>query len=208
MRKRRKLRLSAARTRERRSGPGWLLLRETRPLNDILNRIAGQLGLGADQAEAGAGSVFRLIQESASKLDFDQLLAAFPQARSWMGKAAGVEAAPAETPLGGLGDLLGQAASMFGGGGGAAGAGGGIAGLGQVIATLAKAGIGPDTASKFLPMLLELVRSKVGADLLARLAQQVPFLRDLLGNSAGAAGEGRDGPGGLDLGDVLGKMFR
>lgn len=181
-------------------------------MNDILSRIAAQLGLGADQAEAGAGSIFKLIQESASKMDFEQLLEAFPQARSWIGKAAGVQAAPADTPLGGLGDLLGQATSMFGGG-----AGGGIAGLGQVLATLAKAGIGPDTASKFLPMVLELLRSKAGADLVARLAQQVPLLREMLsgvagsGNAAGAGsavGAGKEGPGGLDLGDLLGKMFR
>lgn len=173
-------------------------------MNDVLGRIAAQLGMSPDQAQAGAGSVFQLIRESASKMDFDQLVQAVPQASSWMKKAAGVQAAPAATPLGGLGDLLGQATEMFGGGSG--GAGGGLAGVGQVIAVLSKLGIDPDTAAKFLPMLLQFLQSKAGADLLGRLAGSVPFLKEVL-----AGGSGVNLSDGLDLGDLgglLGKLMK
>jgi hypothetical protein len=171
-------------------------------MSDILGQIAAQLGLSPAQAQAGAGSVFQLIRESAAKVDFDQLLQAVPQASSWMKKAAGVQAAPAATPLGGLGDLLGRATEMFGGGGGA----GGLGGLGQVISVLTKAGIDPDTAAKFLPMLLQFLQSKAGADLLARLSQSVPFLKELQGGAGGV--NLSDGLDLSDLGGLLGKFMK
>jgi len=153
-------------------------------MDDIIKNLASQLGIGAEQAEAGAGAVLKLIREQAANADFQQLLKAVPGASQWMGKASEVAAEE------GGGGLLGQAAQLIGG---LTGSGN----LAEAIGALAKSGIGPDTAARFVPMLLQLLQSKAGADLIGRLASSVPFLKEALG------GGSADG-----LADALGKMFR
>jgi hypothetical protein len=152
-------------------------------MDDIIKTLAAQLGIGAGQAEAGAGAILKLIREQAASADFQQLLKAVPGASQWMGKASAVASE-------GGGGLLGQAADLIGG---LTGSGN----LAEAIGALAKSGIGPETAARFVPKLLELLQSKAGADLVGRLASSVPFLKEALG------GGSADG-----LADALGKMFR
>jgi hypothetical protein len=153
-------------------------------MDDIIKTLAAQLGIGAGQAEAGAGAILKLIREQAANADFQQLLQAVPGASQWMGKAT-------EVAGGDGGGLLGQAAGILGGltGGG---------NLAEAIAALAKSGIGPETAMQFVPKLLELLQSKAGADLVGRLASSVPFLKDALGGAGGSDG----------LAGALGNLFR
>lgn len=152
-------------------------------MDDIIKTLAAQLGIGAGQAEAGAGAILKLIREQAANADFQQLLKSVPGASQWMGKAS-------EVASSGGGGLLGQAAELIGG---LTGSGN----LAEAIGALGKSGIGPDTAARFVPMLLQLLQSKAGADLVGRLASSVPFLKEAL--DGGAAG---------GLADALGKMFR
>ncbi|HET9227525.1 MAG TPA: hypothetical protein VFR31_12715 [Thermoanaerobaculia bacterium] len=65
------------------------------------------------------------------------------------------------------------------------------------LATLGKAGLDPETVSRFIPQFLELLKSKAGQDLIARLAESVPFLKDLAGGDGGLGG----------LAGGLGKLF-
>ena len=139
-------------------------------MDDIIKTLASQLGIGAGQAEAGAGAILKLIREQAASGDFQQLLKAVPGASQWMGKAS-------EVASEGGGGLLGQAADLIGG---LTGSGN----LAEAIGALAKSGIGPDTAAQFVPKLLELLQSKAGADLVGRLASSVPFLKEALGGGS------------------------
>lgn len=170
-------------------------------MDDIIRQLAGQLGIKPDQAESGAGAVMNLIRENASKVDFQELLGAVPQAKAWMGKAA--------QPDGEDGGLLGQAAGLLGalGGSGAGGAGGGIAGIAGLLATLGKAGLSAETVAKFVPALLEILQSKAGREVIERLAGQVPALQALLGG-LGGGGEGGKGGGIGGEGDILGSLAK
>lgn len=154
-------------------------------MDDIVRQLASQLGISAGQAEAGAGTVLKWIQQNAPAGDFQALLSKVPGAASWIGKATDVQQS------GGTGGLLGQAAGLLGSLGGDAG---GVVGA---LATLGKAGLDPETISRFVPMLLEQLQSKAGQDLVNRLAGSVPFLKDLAGEDGGRGG----------LAGGLGKLF-
>ena len=177
---------------------------------DIIQQLAAQVGIHPEQAEKAAGAVASLIQENASKIDFQQLLGAVPEISGWLhkAKAAGVTgpAAAGAAAVGGddEGGFLGQMGGLLGeltGGGG----------LGALLGALGKAGLNAETAAKFVPALLGLLRTKAGHELIAKLASSMPFLHELLegaGDAGGAGSENGESDGGLGaLGGVLGKMF-
>lgn len=155
-------------------------------MDDIIKTLTEQLGIGAEQAQAGVGAILKMISEQASRADFQQLLNAVPEAAQWMSQATA-----AATEVGG--GLLGQAAQFFGG---LAGGLTGSTNLAEAVAALGKSGIGPDMAARFVPSVLQLLQAQAGADLLERLVTPIPFLREAFGG--GATG----------LADALGKMFR
>jgi hypothetical protein len=148
-------------------------------MDDFIKTLTAQLGIGAEQAQAGVGAILKMISEQASRADFQQLLNAVPGAAQWMAQAT---ATAAETG----GSLLGQAAQMLGGLTG-------NANLAQAMAAFAS--LGPDTAARFIPSVLQLLQAQAGADLIERLVAPIPFLRDALGGGATA------------MADVLGNLF-
>jgi hypothetical protein len=136
-------------------------------MDDILSQLAERLGILPGQAATGAGALLNLIRENASRVDFEQLLKAVPEASSWMGTAATVAA---------------QGGAAAGGGlvGGVAGLLGGLAGsAGGLLSALAQSGLSPETATRFVPELLGLLRER-DPELVQRLAGSVPFLKDIL----------------------------
>lgn len=136
-------------------------------MDDILSQLAERLGILPGQAATGAGALLNLIRESASRVDFEQLLKAVPEASSWMGTAATAAA---------------QGGAAAGGGlvGGVAGLIGGLAGsAGGLLSALAQSGLSPETATRFVPELLGLLRER-DPELVQRLAGSVPFLKDIL----------------------------
>lgn len=151
-------------------------------MDDIIKTLTEQLGIGAEQAQAGVGAILKVISEQASRADFQQLLNAVPGAAQWMGQATTTAAEAG-------GGLLGQAAQLIGG----------LTGntnLADAMAAFGKSGIGPDMLPRFVPSVLQLLQAQAGADLIERLVAPIPFLREALGG--GATG----------LADALGKMFR
>ena len=155
-------------------------------MDQIIRTLASQLGIGTDQAEAGAGAILKLIREQAAAVDFQQLLSAVPDATQWMGRASAVGSEG--------GGLFGPAAQLIGGLTGSSN-------LAEAVSALGKTGIGPDAAARFVPEFLGLLQSQAGADLVARLASSVPFLGQAMG------GPGSEGLAG-GLSDALGKLFR
>jgi hypothetical protein len=155
-------------------------------MDDIIKTLTEQLGIGAEQAQAGVGAILKVISEQASRADFQQLLNVVPGAAQWMGQAT-MTATTATAEVGG--SLLGQAAQLIGGLTG-------NANLADSMAAFGKSGIGPEMLPRFVPSVLQLLQAQAGADLIERLVAPIPFLREALGG--GATG----------LADALGKMFR
>jgi hypothetical protein len=153
-------------------------------MDDILSQLAERLGILPGQAATGAGALLNLIRENASRVDFEQLLKAVPEASSWMGTAA---TAAAQGGAAAGGGLVGGVAGLIGG---LAGAAGGL------LSALAQSGLGPETATRLVPELLGLLRERADPELIQRLAGSVPFLKDIL-----AGLQLPDGLGGL------GKIF-
>jgi len=106
--------------------------------NPLLGMLTGKLGVSADQAEGGIGSMLKLAQEKLTAGDFDQVAAVIPGAQKYLDKAKS---------LGAYSGALGNLAGLNG--------------------ALSKLGIPPETAAKFLPMVTDFVGkaggSKVGA---------------------------------------------
>src|SRR4028119_698744 len=131
-------------------------------MDQIIRNLASQLGIGTDQAEAGAGAILKLIREQAAAVDFQQLLSAVPDATQWMGRASAVG--------GEGGGLFGPAAQLIGGLTGSSN-------LAEAVSALGKTGIGPDAAARFVPEFLSLLQTQAGAARLRRLAPPGPARR-------------------------------
>jgi hypothetical protein len=138
-------------------------------MDELLRQLAERLGIQTDQAEVGAGALLNMIRESASRLDFEQLLKAVPEAASWMGTAASAAQGGGPASGGFLGEIGGLIGSLTGGAAG---------GLGGLLSALGHSGLSPDKLAQFVPELLSLLQQRGGADLLERLAGSVPLLRD------------------------------
>ena len=178
---------------------------------DIIQEISARLGIDTSQAQSGVGAIFGAIQQAAPAADFQALMAKVPEAATWIRSipaAALGGGAPASAAVStGFGGLLGDAAGGFLGAAGSAlgGAGGALGSLGQaaegasalagVVSMLGKLGIPAETAMKMLPMVAEFLQSRAGS-VLPQLAENVPFLKDVLGPGGAAGG----------LSGILGRM--
>lgn len=155
-------------------------------MSDIIAQLSSQLGIKPDAAAAGAGSIFNVIKQQAPAGDFQSLLKAVPGASDWMSQATSALGGSMPPVESGTGGLLGKAAGMLGGLGGAMK---GATAIASVVGLLGKFGIDAGTAAKFVPMLLQMVQSKAGPELMTRLAGAVPLLKDVAG-----AGDGGSNP--------------
>ena len=144
-------------------------------MDEILRQLAERLGIQTDQAAVGAGALLSLIREHASRLDFEQLLRAVPEASTWMGTAASAAQGGPAAGGGLLGEIGGLIGSLTGNATG---------GLGGLFSALAHSGLSPDKLSQFVPELLSLLQQRGGADLVQKLVSSVPLLRDFLGGTA------------------------
>ena len=158
-------------------------------MNQLIGQLAQQFGLGEGQTEAGAGAVLKFLQQQVGGGDVSQLISKVPGAESWMAKA---EQLPEGGEAGAGGGLLGQAAGLLGGLGGSGGAG-----LAQILGQLQSAGFNAETATQFVPALLEKLKGEAGSDLINSIVNQIPALKGLLGGDAGGG-----------LGGMLGKLMK
>jgi hypothetical protein len=124
---------------------------------DLISTLTQNLGVNESQAKGGAGLLFKLAKDKLSSTDFTKVAAAVPGMDSLIGSAP----AAGGGALGGLG-------KMVSGLGGTAGGLGSIAGL---AGGFSKLGMGSDMLSKFVPVILEFVKSKGGEAVKAILAK-------------------------------------
>ena len=121
-------------------------------MKELVDMLTENLGIDGKQAEGGAAVLFNAARTKMGGAEFGKLLGGVPGLSDLMQKA------PATG--GGLGGMLG----------GLAGAMGGNAGLiATVVGGFGKLGLKADDARKFVPVILEFLHSKVGADVVSKL---------------------------------------
>jgi hypothetical protein len=121
-------------------------------MKELVDQLTKNLGVSAPQAEGGAAVLFKAAKEKLGSAEFDKLLGGVPGLGELLKKA------PATG--GGLGGMLG----------GLAGAMGGNAGLiATILGGFGKLGLTADHAKKFVPVIMEFLKSKVGPDVASKL---------------------------------------
>jgi hypothetical protein len=121
-------------------------------MQELVDLLTKNLGVSAPQAEGGAAVLFKAAKEKLGGAEFDRLLGGVPGLGDLLSKA------PASG--GGLGGLLG----------GLAGAMGGNAGLiATILGGFGKLGLTAEHAKKFVPVIMEFLKSKVGPEVASKL---------------------------------------
>lgn len=124
-------------------------------MKELIDMLTGALGVNVGQAEGGAAVLFKAAKDKLGEGEFGKLLGGVPGLSELMNKA------PA-TGGGGLGGLLGGIA-------------GAIGGNAQLISTImggfGKLGLTTDDAKRFVPVILDFLRKKVGPDVVSKLEQ-------------------------------------
>lgn len=108
---------------------------------ELIDLLTKNLGVNENQAQGGAGLLFKLAKDKLGAGDFSKVSAAVP----------GMDSLLSAAPAGG-GGILGGVGKMFGGGGGLASLAGGFKNL----------GLDSSMVGKFVPIILQFVQGKGG----------------------------------------------
>jgi len=128
-------------------------------MTELIGALVKQLGVSEGQAEGGAGLLFKLAKDQLGG-DFSKVTQAMPEVQGLIGKAP---------ESGGVAKMLGGIASMLGGEGGGAAAGK-LAGLASLAGGFSNLKLDSGMIAKFVPVVLEFVKSRKGQELFTLLA--------------------------------------
>lgn len=117
---------------------------------ELMQLLTQNLGVSEEQAQGGAGLLFKLAKDKLGDGDFQQVASAVPGIDGLM------DAAPSGG--GGLMGALGGIASSLGVGGG----GGKLGGLASLAGGFSKLNLDSGMVGKFIPVILSFVQSKGG----------------------------------------------
>jgi hypothetical protein len=121
-------------------------------MKELIDLLTKNLGIDGKQAEGGAAVLFKAAKDKLGGAEFSKLLGGVPGLSDLMHKA------PASG--GGLGGMLGGLASAVGGNAGL---------IATVVGGFSKLGLKADDAKRFVPVILEFLRAKVGPDVVSKL---------------------------------------
>ena len=124
-------------------------------MHELIELIQKNLNVTGEQAQGGAAVLFNAAKEKLGAGEFAQLLGGLPGLSELMNQAP-----PAGG--GGLGGLLGGLAGRMGGN---------AALIGTIMTGFGKLGLSVDDARRFVPVILDFLRSKVGPDVVGKLEQ-------------------------------------
>lgn len=119
---------------------------------ELLEQLTRNLGINEDQAEGGAGLLFKLAKDKLGQGDFGKVSEALPGIDSLIQSAPGG---------GGLGAAIGGIASALGGGEK-------LAGLANLAGGFSKLNMDSGMIGKFIPIILSFAQSK-GGDIVKNL---------------------------------------
>jgi len=135
-------------------------------MQELIQMVMSQMGTSEEGATGAVGGIMGMIRDEADPDDFAELQQKVP------GTEEVIQKAEAQEGGGGIGGLLGGAASMVGGAGG---------GALDLMGILGKAGIDADQAGPLVGMVLNYLKSEAGQELVGRILGQVPQLARLAG---------------------------
>src|SRR5262245_59555736 len=118
-------------------------------MQELIALLTQKLAVDERQAQGGASILLKAAQDKLGAAEFKRMLGAVP----------GIEALAAKAPATGKG-LLGGLASL---------AGGNAAIITGIVSGFSKLGLGTDDAQRFVPVILDFLRTKVGPDVVSRL---------------------------------------
>jgi hypothetical protein len=130
---------------------------------DFLNDLAANSGISIDQAKQGMGAVLTALKSKLPANEFSQVQAAVPGADDL---TAAAEAGKEPASSGGvLSAVKGMASKIFGGGAGAGAA---------LLTQLQGLGLSADQLQKFLPAVLEFLKSKLPGGVMNKVSELIP----------------------------------
>jgi len=118
-------------------------------VQDLLTELAQKLKISDAQAQGGAAILFKATRDKLGGAEFQRMLGSVP----------GLDALLQKAPKSG-GGLLGGLASL---------AGGNAALLATIVSGFSSLKMSADQAQKFVPIILDNLRTKVGPDTVAKL---------------------------------------
>ena len=127
---------------------------------DFISEMASRSGISADQVKQGMGVLLSFLKGHLPAESFSKVSAAVPGADSMMA-AAPMDEAPSSGVVGALASAVGK---LFGGDGGAA----------ALAAKLSHLGLSADQLQKFLPGVLDFLKSKLPADVMKQIGALMP----------------------------------
>jgi hypothetical protein len=126
---------------------------------DVVSELAAKAGVSPDMARKGLGAILTLLKDKLPTNLFAQVQEAVPNANSLMtaGEAA-------QETSGGIVGAVSSAIGKLVGGGGAA----------EMASKLARLGFSTEQVQKFLPSVLEYLKSRLPADVTKQLSGLLP----------------------------------
>lgn len=118
-------------------------------MQDLLAELSQKLKINESQARGGAAILFKAAKDKLGSAEFQRMLGSVP----------GLDALLQQAPKSG-GGLLGGLASL---------AGGNTALLATIVSGFSSLKMSADQAQKFVPIILDNLRTKVGADTVSKL---------------------------------------
>lgn len=119
----------------------------------LVDLLVKKTGVTTEQAEGGAGSIFKTAKQNMDKKDFSTVKAALPEIGSLMSAAPKLK--KESSSMGGMSSMLGKNSGSLGK----------MAGL---YDSFSKLGLSKDMVGQFMPLILDYAKSK-GGDLVSGL---------------------------------------
>ena len=123
-------------------------------MKELIDSLTKNLGISGTQAEGGAAVLFKAAKEKLGAAEFDSLLGGVPGLGDLLKKAPAVQWRRS------LGGLLGGLAGAMGGN---------AALIASIVGGFGKLGLKLEDAKKFVPVILDFLRTKVGPDVVSKL---------------------------------------
>ena len=128
---------------------------------DFISDLAAKSGVSPDLARKGVGAVLAVLKDKLPAGAFAKVQAAVPNADD----LAAAAPPPQEGSGGVIGAISGAVGKLVGGGGGAA----------ALMERLTQLGFSPEQLQKFLPNVLEFLKSKLPGDALKQITALLPI---------------------------------
>lgn len=120
-------------------------------MQELIAMLRRQFEVDERQAQGGAAILFKAAKDKLGPAEFDRMLGTVP----------GIDALVATAPAAGRpGGLLGGLASL---------AGGNTAIIAGIVAGFSRLDLSTEHAQKFVPVILDYLRTRVGPDVVSRL---------------------------------------